>query len=562
MGNKRIILYVLLGVIIMSLWNAWFAEHPSKKPVSTSVTATTPEVGPKQGSSMPSPAAVAATPSHGASDSLKNIHLQTSTVLTTVDSDLLHLVFNDQANLMQVALKKYAVSTKEKRPILLLNNKQQQYYQMQTGVVAANSTNNQPSNLVYTTSQTSYSIPKKASYIDVKFVGTNKNGLTVTKVYRIQKNSYAMDLSYTVKNKGQKPWHGSFYGQIQRIPPTAKKGTGLMGFHSYSGSSFSTVSKPYTKVSFSNLAKQTYANTTRGGWVAMQQHYFLSAWVPRAHDLNNYYGYMQNWNQQQLYTIGFSSNQVQLAPKQQTTGSAKFYVGPELVNQLDKVAPHLSLTIDYGWFWWLATPIFKVLSWVHSLVGNWGFSIIIITLLMQLLFYKLNEKSFTSMAKMRDAAPRIKQLQEQHGSDKAAAQKAMMEFYRKEKINPLGGCLPILVQIPVFIALYWVLGENVVLRQAPFILWIHDLSIRDPYFVLPVLMGVSMFLQQRLSPAPPDPTQAKMMMLMPVFMTAIFLFFPAGLVLYWLTRNVASITQQKFITKKINREKAQRKRKR
>lgn len=557
MGTKRIILYVLLFGIMMSLWSAWVKEHPpaAVKDNPQQNSTQNPPVGP----AIDSSGNVVPDSKHLQAAAINN---NTGSVLATVDTNILHLVFNKQGNIMQSALLDYMKTIKGQDPILLIDNKAHSYYQMQTGFVAAPGSVAIPKNITFTTAKTNYKLADNQTGMDVVFTAKLANGFTIQKDYRISRSRYALQMRYIIKNNSGKQWQGSFYGQIQRVPQIISKHAGALGFHSYQGTAFSSVDKPYNKISYKDLDESGFKQITRGGWLAMQQHYFLTAFVPKNHEKNHYYGNSQSWEGTTLYTIGYSAPMLQLSSGQQANGSTTFYVGPEIAKQLDQVAPHLSLTIDYGWFWWIASPIFKILSWVHSWAGNWGVSIIIVTLLIQLLFYKLNEKSFISMSKMRDVAPRMKELQKRYADDKPALQRAVMEMYKEEKINPLGGCFPILIQIPVFIALYWVLGESVVLRHAPFFGWIHDLSVRDPYFILPVLMGITMFLQQRMAPQPPDSTQAKMMMLMPVVMTALFLFFPAGLVLYWLTRNVASIVQQRVINRVIEREKQQRRKKR
>ena len=278
--------------------------------------------------------------------------------------------------------------------------------------------------------------------------------------------------------------------------------------------------------------------------------YFLWAGVPNSNE--NYYYYSQA-SANQLYVTGLIGPTITVLPGQQTSFGSQLYIGPEIASSLNVIAPHLGLTVDYGWLWIIAVGIFWLLKHVHNIVGNWGWAIVIVTLLIKLLFYKLSETSYKSMAKMRALQPKLEALKERCGNDRQQLSKATMELYRKEKVNPLGGCLPILVQIPVFIALYWVLIESVELRQAPFILWIHDLAAPDPYFILPILMGTTMFIQQRLSPAPPDPTQAKIMMFLPIVFTILFLQFPSGLVLYWTVNQGVSILQQWYITKRFER---------
>jgi YidC/Oxa1 family membrane protein insertase len=275
----------------------------------------------------------------------------------------------------------------------------------------------------------------------------------------------------------------------------------------------------------------------------MVQHYFLSAWIPEPTEIYHYY----SQENKEVYTLGMQSPRVELAPQQSQTFTQKLYIGPEIASNLAKIAPGLNLTVDYGILWFIAVMIFAVMKEMYKITGNWGWAIVLVTLFIKILFYKLNSISFRSMGAMRELQPRIEQIRLNCGDDKQKLAKATMELYKREKINPLGGCLPLLVQIPVFLSLYWVIMESVELRQAPFILWIHDLSIKDPYYILPLLMGATIFIQQWLAPKAPDPTQRKLMMAMPFIFTALFLSFPAGLVLYWVVNNTLSITQQYYI---------------
>ena len=289
--------------------------------------------------------------------------------------------------------------------------------------------------------------------------------------------------------------------------------------------------------------------SSQGGWAAMQQHYFLSAWIPEQNQENLFYTHTQGSD---LYTVGIRGPDVKVAPGTQTITQAKLYVGPELTEQLKQLAPHLDMTVDYGWLWFISDILYWLLAKMYLLMGNWGFAIIAVTVLIKLLFYPLSAASYRSMSKMRALQPKIAMLRERYGDDRQKLTQETMALYRRDKINPFGGCLPILVQIPIFIALYWVLVESVQLRQAPFIFWIHDLSVKDPYFILPILMGITMVIQQRMNPAPPDPTQAKVMMMLPIVFTLLFMNFPAGLVLYWVVNNGLSILQQWYIMRQYS----------
>ena len=304
----------------------------------------------------------------------------------------------------------------------------------------------------------------------------------------------------------------------------------------------------YYKLKFSALDDGKYSQDVKGGWIAILQHYFISAWVANPDTDNHYYGDKRKDGD---YVVGYIGPPKTVAPGATGQFTSRFYAGPKNQTRLEAIAPNLNLTVDYGFLWWLAIPIFHLLKWLHGVVGNWGVSIILLTLIIKLVLFPLSAASYRSMANMRRVGPQMKRMQERYAGDRQKLSQEMMSLYKKEKINPLGGCLPMVLQMPVFISLYWVLFESVELRQAPFFFWIRDLSVMDPYFVLPILMGGSMFLTQTLNPPVPDPMQARIMKFMPVMFTAMFLFFPAGLVLYWLVNNLLSLAQQWFITRQI-----------
>jgi YidC/Oxa1 family membrane protein insertase len=350
-----------------------------------------------------------------------------------------------------------------------------------------------------------------------------------------------------VENGSGKSWTAREYRQLMRTEAVDTNGESQF-LYTYTGGAIYSPDKKFEKISLDDIANNQLSREVTGGWIAMLQHYFLASWVPPKDQANHFY---TNALPDGRYVLGAYTQPITVADGTRHTFTTSFVAGPKIQDKLAAVAPGLDLTVDYGWLTILAQPIFWLLTKIHSVLGNWGWSIIALTVLIKLAFYKLSEASYKSMANMRKMTPRIQALKDRYGDDKQRMNQAMMELYKKEKINPLGGCLPILVQIPVFIALYWVLLESVELRQAPFVLWIKDLSVKDPYFVLPLIMGVSMFIQQKLNPAPPDPMQAKIMMSLPFVFTIFFAFFPAGLVLYWVVNNILSITQQWVITRRI-----------
>ncbi len=343
--------------------------------------------------------------------------------------------------------------------------------------------------------------------------------------------------------------------QLLRSSPQEDKSS-MFHIGSYIGASYSNPAHHrYQKVPFKDMTKANLNVDAQGGWIAMQQHYFVTAWIPNSESRSKFYTRAVDDD----YTIGAVSQPMVVEPATQKEIDSKLYVGPEITGALKEIAPGLDLTVDYGWLWFLSSLLFSLMKVINSFVGNWGWSIVLVTMLIKLAFYRLSATSYKSMAGMRKLQPKLLALRERYGDDKAKMSQATMELYRQEKVNPLGGCLPIIIQIPVFIALYWVLLESVELRQAPFILWIKDLAVADPYHVLPIIMGGTRLIQQHLNPAPPDPMQAKVMMFLPIFFTALFWNFPAGLVLYWIVNNTLSILQQWYITRKYGDEKPKKK---
>lgn len=382
-----------------------------------------------------------------------------------------------------------------------------------------------------------------------------ENGIEVTKTYIFTRGSYLIDVEYQVTNTADQIWSGSLYSQFVR---TAHDPYSSRMMYTYTGPVYYdhySDDKKYNKISFSDINSQPLENLPiQGGWAAMIQHYFVTAVVPNQNATNSYFARPLD---QGRYSIGVVEPAVSVAPGQTGTLRSQIYIGPTEQNILKKIAPGLERTIDYGMFTILAEPLFWLLNHINNFIGNWGWSIIVLTILIKFAFYWLSAKSYYSMARLRKFQPKLKQLKENYGDDKAIFQQKMMKLYKEEKINPLGGCLPILVQMPVFIALYWVLIYSVEMRQSEWILWITDLSAKDPYFILPVLMGLTMWIQQKLNPtAMMDEMQQKVMKLLPFIFTIFFMWFPAGLVLYWLMNNILSVSQQYYITKKIEKSDA------
>ncbi len=545
MDVKRVILFAALALISYVLvlqWNEDYGTKPPSTQAQTSVSAYSDQ----NGSELPTAEAATGEVSADVPGVSSNSE-QTKAQLVTVTTDVLNVVIDTKGgDIIQVALPQYKVTAGSDQPFMLLEQTANRTYVAQSGLVGSNgpdaSTNGRPN---YSVAATSFDLGDKDS-INVDLSFTDASGVKVTKRYSFTRGSYQVGLDFIVDNSGSQAWSANLFGQIKRDGSGDPSATNNMGMQSYLGAIFSTEENNYQKVDFGDIDDGNFKQRSPDGWVAMVQHYFVSAWIPAPGAEYTYSTRKQNGN----YIAGFISPSLTVQPGQQQTVSATFYAGPKDQEQLAAAQEDLRLTVDYGWLWWIASPLHTLLTWIHSLVGNWGLAIICITILVKAALFQLNAKAFKSMAKMRKFGPEMQRMKELYGDDRQKMSQEMMKLYQKEKINPLGGCLPIVAQMPIFIALYWVLMESVELRQASF-LYLTDLSLKDPFFILPILMGVSMFIQQSLNPAPPDPMQAKIMKMLPIVFTFFFLWFPAGLTLYWVVNNVLSIAQQYIINKQI-----------
>lgn len=476
------------------------------------------------------------------------------TVETPIAEITISLVGGD---VTQVRLKDYPISLKNpEMPIALLDT-DQRIYVAQTGLVGPDGpdayTDGRP---VYTADQSHFSVTNPTTIVIRTVTDT---GLAIEKLFSINPNSYDIGVTLNIKNNSSSLKEVTPFVQLKRDSSVDPSIQNSMGMQAFLGFALPTLDDRYRKVAFSDFETEADARELNadlkdkgitGGYLALLQHYFTTAWIPDP-DIDHLYTFRTN---QKGHFIGsIISPNLTIASGGTTTATASLYVGPKDQNVLEQLSPGLELVVDYGWLWFIAQPLFWLLKFIQTYVVNWGFAIILVTVLVKGAFFQLSAAAYKSMAKMRKFTPEITRLRELYGDDRQRMSKEMMDLYKREKINPLGGCLPIVVQMPVFIALYWVLLESVELRQAPFILWIADLSAKDPYFILPLLMGVSMFIQTSLNPTPPDPMQAKIMKYMPVAFTFFFLWFPAGLVLYWVVNNVLSIAQQWVITRSIER---------
>jgi YidC/Oxa1 family membrane protein insertase len=467
-----------------------------------------------------------------------------------IHTDVLQLAIDlEGGDIIELDLPKYLAKIDQPEPYVMLEQNQTRTYIAQSGLIGTDGIdkNGRPT---YSSTSSIYTLPENESELVVNLQYQNDAGVKVTKRYTLRRGDYLINIDFLIENGSDTRWQANIFGQLKRdnSPQPSSGSSGGMGLQPFLGAATTQPDDHFTKFTFQDMAEEPFKATLPGGWIAMIQHYFLSAWIP---DPTKNHTYSTRTTSSGFNIAGFTSPAIVLDPGQQGEVGAQFYSGPKDQYRLKEISPYLELSVDYGWLWWIAQPLFWLLTKIHSLVGNWGVAIILLTVLIKAAFFKLSATSYRSMANMRRVQPKMQDIREQFADDKQKQSQAMMELYKKEKINPMGGCLPILVQMPVFIALYWTLMESVELRQAPFILWIQDLSVMDPYFVLPLLMGASMFFMQMLNPPPPDPMQAKIMKWMPVVFTFFFLWFPAGLVLYWVVNNLLSMAQQYVITRQI-----------
>ena len=568
MDNIRFILVVTFSMLIFMLWQAWEQDYGPKPEVAAIVN---PE-GAKSKEDLP----ISATPEQALSASkepvlttnttlaavAKTVKVKTDVIALEIDLqggtvtnlDLLNYPI-EKSNTVVDSLRKMIgmeVLKASSVPVRLFNNNPENIFIAQSGLIAdSGSANASDHYTVFKSEQDSYALQPGQDSMQVPLTWTDNNGLVITKLFTFKRGNYEIVLEQNVKNNTGKVWAGRQYSQLLRTPDTTSKGNMLTGgMRAYNGGVIYTEKNKYQKVSFDDMADETLDVVSKGGWTAMIQHYFASAWIPPVDQENHFY---TKELKDGRYVIGTYSPSVSVEANSTANFSSQLFAGPKIQPMMEKVATGLELTVDYSVLTFIGKPIYWLLNKIHSFIGNWGVAIIGVTFCIKLLFFPLSQASFKSMAKMRKVQPRLKELQERYADDRPRFNNEMMALYKKEKVNPLGGCLPILIQIPVFMALYWVLSETIEFRQAPFMLWIQDLSIQDPFYILPIIMGISMKIQQSLNPAPIDPIQAKVMKMFPIVFTVFFLFFPAGLVLYWVINNTLSIIQQTYITKQIEK---------
>ena len=545
---------VLLGLMLLGEWTRFSEEQqtaalPAVPMVAPAETSPSPAPTPKADSDLPVNEDVDLA-SQAVTESARSDSESVTGQLITVHTDTLEVMIDlNGGDVVGTALKSYPKTlAAPDDPFVLLERNAQRTYIAQSGIVGSDGIDSKE-RATYASQQAFYELGANESLeVALTYAGPN-NRLDVTKRFLFTRGSHVVTVVHDVTNTSSETANITPFAQIKRDSTKAPAGSeSSMGMQPFLGSALTQPDQRFAKFDFEDMAEDPFKADLSGGWVAMLQHYFVSAWVP---DPDQTYRYRTRQTQAGFNIIGYTGPAISVAPSETLSVTNRLYTGPKNQSVLSGLAPHLDLVVDYGWLWWIAQPLFWLLTFIQRIVINWGVAIILLTVLVKLAFFQLSAAGYKSMARMRKVQPRIMAIREEYANDKAKQSQAMMELYKKEKINPLGGCFPILVQMPVFIALYWVLMESVELRQAPFALWINDLSVMDPYFVLPILMGASMYYMQKLNPAPPDPMQAKIMQWMPIVFTFFFLWFPAGLVLYWLCNNLLSMAQQYIINRRI-----------
>ncbi|AOY89417.1 membrane protein insertase YidC [Marinobacter salinus] len=568
MDIQRIVLFAGLAIVSYLMVLAWNEDYHQQPQQTAQVTeaASTQISGSADGMVLPedNPAQPGseefATPESGqiAQSNSATDNNAVENQFVTIRTDVFDLTIDRvSGNLVRSSLLNYDKSLNSKEPLKLLTNTDNRTYVMESGLIGQDGPDSRKNGTapVYQTGSDRYELTEGQDQLTVDLTFTTDTGVKITKRYQFERNSYEIGVRYLIENQSQQDFQANFTGKIVRDEAPDPTAQTSMGIKAYLGMVMSSPEDPYEKFDFGDLKETPVNQSVTNGWLAFLQHYFLAAWVPERDQPAQF----QTTSRGPLNVMGFVYPATTVAPGETVEVGANAYVGPKIIDRLENVAPNLDRTVDFGWLFFISLPLFYILQWFHGIVANWGVAIILLTVLVKAVFFHLSATSYKSMAKMRAAAPQLTRLKELYGDDRQRMSQEMMALYKREKINPLGGCLPILVQMPVFISLYWVLFESVQLRHAPFMLWINDLSQMDPYFILPILMGASMFLQMHLNPTPPDPMQAKIMKMMPLVFTVFFLWFPAGLVLYWLTNNILSISQQWYITRKIEAETAAKK---
>ena len=559
MDLQRSLLIGAIAVLSFMLLTEWVAFKDEKTQTEDAQTTRLITNGEAQPAELPQLEAAPTTsadedlptaPEAVAASETPAVETANSSRIVLVRTDSLQLAIDLQGgDIIELALPRHLEQIDNPDvPFVLLEQNEKRTYIAQSGLIGANGIDSS-GRATFTTSADSFEMSEGQEQLVVDLNWQSDGDVKITKRFTFTRGEYLVEVDYLVENNSDSRWQANLFGQIKRdSTPAPSSSDSGMGMQPFLGAAITQPDERFTKFSFEDMDEEPFKAQLPGGWIAMLQHYFLSAWIPNAEQSHNYSTRVTSSG---FNIAGFTSPALNLDPGQSGQTGALFYAGPKDQYRLAEISPYLDLVVDYGWLWWIAQPLFWLLNKMFALVGNWGMAISLLTGLVKAAFFKLSATSYRSMARMRKVQPKMMDIREQYADDKQKQSQAMMELYRKEKVNPMGGCLPILVQMPVFIALYWVLMESVELRHAPFALWINDLSVMDPYFVLPILMGASMWFMQKLNPPPTDPMQAKIMQWLPIVFTFFFLWFPAGLVLYWVVNNLLSMAQQYVITKQI-----------
>ena len=563
---QRVVLLICLaatGYLLILAWNGdmqetrdqdYYAAEPAVSSTdfnANSVSDTVPDLADTGSAGDDIPALPTANLPAGAQ--LNTLTTMNNSRLVTVTTPSLKMWIDLKGgDVVRVLLPKFPVEIdRPDVPFVLLDQSVQRTYIAQSGLIGADGTDSNGQRPLFSADRTNYQINQGEIEVVLR---ADVAGNPVEKIFRFRADDYLVDVEYRVRNNKSSDFVAGMFAQIKRDnrPPSLDESIPLAP-QPFFGGATTTLDNRYEKVEFDDLNERPLSFTLEGGWMAFLQHYFLSAWVPPADEQNRFEASRSRDGNYLFRTIGQAK---QVAPGAVGLWQTGFYAGPKDQITLEKIAPNLNMTVDYGFLWWIAEPLFKVLNYFHSVTGNWGLSIILLTLLVKAALYWVSAKGYRSMANMRRVAPAMKRIQERYGNDREKLSREMMALYKKEGANPLGSCLPMLLPMPIFLALYWVLLESVELRQAPFIFWINDLAAMDPYFILPLLMGASTYLMQALNPQVGDPLQIKIMKMMPIMFTVLFLFFPAGLVLYWLINNLLSIAQQTYVYRQVEKARA------
>ncbi len=549
-------LFTALGLVLVIIWQSW-VEFQNERQANPSIDSTIASNGTnaRLSEDVPDAPKVVATQDSNNTDVVESVVEEALSRgrIINVATDLINAQIDTQGgDLIRVELLKHPVSVDTPdEPFVLMHRDAPDLFVAQSGLIG-NDREYPNHNVLFSATQFEYQLGDAENF-DVKLSWTAADGVAYEKIFNFKRDSYRIEVDFRVTNNSDQPWVGFAYGQLKQTEVVQEGSMGFLGrLPSYNGAAIYTEQEKYEKIDYDEMREGVLNVTTPDGWVAMLQHYFVAAWLPAGSENYQLYSGVNNNTAKPQFRIGYKTTQPVTIPARGVgVVNTALFVGPKEQARLDEQnVKALKLTVDYGWLTPIASPLFWLLTKIHGLVENWGWSIILLTVLVKAIFYPLSAASYKSMAKMKKLQPRMATLKERYTDDKAKFQQEMMKLYKSEKVNPAGGCLPVLVQIPVFISLYWVLLESVELRQADFMFWLNDLSVPDPYFVLPIIMGASMIAQHFLNPAPIDPIQKKIMMALPFVFTIFFLWFPAGLVLYWVVNNLLSIAQQYYISQK------------